>query len=573
MKKYCNPLNLNYRFQHKNTNNAFREAADPTFVLFKGTYYLFASMSGGFWYSDDLFDWKFKECDVEMLSYAPDVRQIGDYLYFSASKREKNWIYRTKDPMSGKFEKVIKIFPFWDPDIFEDDDKRVYFYWGCSNQTPIYGIELDNKTFEPIGEPKPLIGNRYEKLGWEKTELYKEKKEPKTFMEKQIAKYVGNLPFIEGAFMTKHDGKYYLQYAAPATEVNAYGDGVYVSDSPLGEFEVQAHNPFSTKPAGFINAAGHGSTIEDKYGNFWHTASMSVAVNENFERRLGLFPVGFDKNGTMFANQYLCDFPIEIPDGKFDPLSVKPSQMLLSYKAKATASSVYGDNTPDKGVNECIRNWWCANSSNAGEWYQIDLGKERAISSVQVNFADCEIPQLKGVKKAGKFYDKRYIDMKSNLKTRWQLLASVDGENWNVVVDKKNADTNLAHDFITFDEKVNARYLKVVGYEFPYNSRMAISGLRVFGVGDEELCEKVKNVTAKRVSGIEAEITWDKCDGNVGYIVAYGLTPDTLYSSWQVYDGEKVNITFLDEDNKTYYCRVDVFNERGVTQGDVIEIK
>ncbi len=41
-------------------------------------------------------------------------------------------------------------------------------------------------------------------------------------------------PFIEGAWMTKHDGTYYLQYAGPGTEYNVYGDGVYESDSPLG---------------------------------------------------------------------------------------------------------------------------------------------------------------------------------------------------------------------------------------------------------------------------------------------------------------------------------------------------
>ena len=32
----------------------FREGADPTLVYFKGKYYLFVSMSAGFWYSDDL---------------------------------------------------------------------------------------------------------------------------------------------------------------------------------------------------------------------------------------------------------------------------------------------------------------------------------------------------------------------------------------------------------------------------------------------------------------------------------------------------------------------------------------
>lgn len=50
-------------------------------------------------------------------------------------------------------------------------------------------------------------------------------------------------PYVEGAFMTKHDGRYYLQYAAPGTQYNTYADGVYVGQSPLGPFTRQASNP------------------------------------------------------------------------------------------------------------------------------------------------------------------------------------------------------------------------------------------------------------------------------------------------------------------------------------------
>ena len=46
---YCNPLDLSYRYQHFR-QGAFscREGADPTLALFRGTYYLFVSMSAGF---------------------------------------------------------------------------------------------------------------------------------------------------------------------------------------------------------------------------------------------------------------------------------------------------------------------------------------------------------------------------------------------------------------------------------------------------------------------------------------------------------------------------------------------
>ena len=78
MKTYCNPLDLGYRYQHMKEGEriaGFREGADPTLVYFKGKYYLFVSMSAGFWYSDDLLHWDFHaDPDLLIYDYAPDGR-------------------------------------------------------------------------------------------------------------------------------------------------------------------------------------------------------------------------------------------------------------------------------------------------------------------------------------------------------------------------------------------------------------------------------------------------------------------------------------------------------------------
>ncbi|MBK9014551.1 MAG: hypothetical protein IPM82_10975 [Saprospiraceae bacterium] len=52
-------------------------------------------------------------------------------------------------------------------------------------------------------------------------------------------------PFAEGAWMTKHNGKYYFQYGAPGTEFSGYSDGVVVGTSPLFQFQpaVPAERP------------------------------------------------------------------------------------------------------------------------------------------------------------------------------------------------------------------------------------------------------------------------------------------------------------------------------------------
>lgn len=87
--EYCNPLNLNYKYQHFG-DKAHREGAAPTLLLFKDRYYLFVSMSAGFYYSDDLMHWDWHENRaLDMYNYAPDARQIGDYVYFCAVRRAR----------------------------------------------------------------------------------------------------------------------------------------------------------------------------------------------------------------------------------------------------------------------------------------------------------------------------------------------------------------------------------------------------------------------------------------------------------------------------------------------------
>ena len=187
----------------------------------------------------------------------------------------------------------------------------------------------------PKTERKELIYGQPEKIGYERVgenhskmplseeeavEKFKEflkaqGKDADHLTEEQIgfAKIMfSQRPFIEGAWMTKHDGTYYLQYAGPGTEYNVYGDGVYESDSPLGPFRLAKNNPYSYKPGGFLRGAGHGSTMEDRYGNWWHTATMQISKNHDMERRVGIWRAGFDKDGVLFCNQQFGDRPMAV---------------------------------------------------------------------------------------------------------------------------------------------------------------------------------------------------------------------------------------------------------------------
>ena len=157
-------------------------------------------------------------------------------------------------------------------------------------------------------------------------------------MKEAARNYIMERPYMEGAWVNKHNGAYYLQYGTPSSARNIYGDGVYVSDRPLGPYVLAKNNPYSYKPGGFLPGAGHGSTMEDADGSVWHISTMRICKNHNFERRIGLWPAGYDADGELFCNQRYGDWPMDLEKLRRDPWA-SPDWMLLSHGAKATASS------------------------------------------------------------------------------------------------------------------------------------------------------------------------------------------------------------------------------------------
>ena len=569
---FCNPLNLEYRYQIKDAltgKGVFREAADPTMILFKGKYLLFCSMSGGFWYSDDLYDWKFHETpELPICHYAPDVREVNGQILFCASHRgEACKIYRSPDPLRVPFQAVSAPFAFWDPNIFQDDDGRVYLYWGCSSKEPLYGIELDSKTLVPTGEKKVMFGENVARHGWERKGENNVIPPPKKFRDYMMRLIVGTKPFIEGAYVNKVNGKYYLQYAAPGTEVNVYSDGVYVSDSPLGPWEYQKHNPFSSVPGGFMTGAGHGSTFRDKVGKWWHVSTMRISVNENFERRIGLFPCDFDGDGIMYCNQNFACYPQALDH---DMKRIALQMNLLSYSAAATASSFQPGFEPKLGVDENCRTWWAAEENDKKAWYRIDLGEVKTVQAIQVNFADHKIPMLPMDRKTSYKDTVGYRVIKVQpQKTAYLLEGSADGENWVTLKDNRNENTDFTHDLTVLSQVGHYRYLRLSHMEVAMGGVPAVSGLRVFGKGNGSVPASVERLIYKRSQdGLNLKLQWTAAEGAEGYNVRYGISPDKLYNSWQVIGKTELDLSMINADTQ-YWVAIDSYNENGMTESRV----
>jgi xylan 1,4-beta-xylosidase len=572
----CNPLNLSYRYQDLRPmtggRTVHREAADPSVIRYRGRFYLFASMSAGFWHSTDLHHWEYRASNkLPALDYAPDVREVNGALFVSASRQTDSPFFRSENPLADDFTLVNPGFPFWDPHLFQDDD-AVYFYWGCSNKEPITAVRVDPDTMDRIGEPVPLFGGDPEQHGWEQVGENHVKTEPTTELAKVIAEYLGDAPFIEGAWMTRHNGTYYLQYAAPGTEWNTYADGYYTASSPLGPFEYAPNSPFSAKPGGFVTGAGHGSTFTDEHGNWWHASTVRISVHHEFERRVGLFPAGFDADGILFCNQNFGDYPTIVPDRRVDPWTgTFAGWMLQSFRAKTTASSAAEGHGPELAVNENIRTWWTAATARSGEWLQADLGGERTVTAIQLNLADHDLathaPELADGAEAAGAWRAIYPDLQP---TEVLIEVSSDGEQWHTVSDNRGSGEDTPHAFVVLEPARRARFVRVTAGRMPFDGPISISGLRVFGTGDGS-APTAAAARARRVDDRTARIEWDPCETAHGYNVRYGIAPDKLYHSWLLYEQNDLDLRSLNA-GSDYWVAVDSFNENGITPGPVRKI-
>ena len=119
----------------------------------------------------------------------------------------------------------------------------------------------------------------------------------------------------------------------------------------------------SMKIGGFVRGAGHGSTFQDNQGKWWHTATTVVSVKNTFERRIGIWPAGFDKEDVMWCNTAFGDYPHYLPDnapknqeGGYNSFRYFTGWMLLNYNKPVQVSSTYGNYAPNHAVDELAKN-------------------------------------------------------------------------------------------------------------------------------------------------------------------------------------------------------------------------
>ncbi|WP_346859008.1 family 43 glycosylhydrolase [uncultured Draconibacterium sp.] len=573
---YCNPLDIDYTYMVYNSsrNISYRSGADPAVVEFRGEYYMFVTRSFGYWRSTDLLNWEFIK-PVQWFFEGCNAPTAFNYkdsiLYFAGDPAGYGSILYTDDPKGGKWTPTASISNnLQDSELFIDDDGKTYLYWGSSNVYPIQVKELnkDDRMLE-TGVKKELINLDEAEHGWER---FGENNFHPTLKE----------GYMEGASMTKHNGKYYLQYAAPGTQFNVYGDGVYIGESPLGPFSYMKNNPMSFKPGGFTNGAGHGITVKETNGQYWHFATMALASNSHWERRLCMFPAYFDDDNLMHSNTHYGDYPRFGP-GHPTKAGKHCGWMLLSYKGKVTVSSSKmqivkststdddfqitemplvknsaGEIVSDVLTDESPKSFWVAEANNDQQWVKIELLQPGDIYAIQLNYHD---------------HESGIYTRTEGLRHRFSIEVSEDGTNWKTVVDRCKSYKDTPNAYIVLNQAVRAKFVRYKNVEVPGNN-LALSEVRVFGKGFGKNPSKVKNFNVQRLEDRrDAQLSWEKVEGAQGYNVYWGIAPDKLYNSWLIYDNTDLLMRCLDK-NTSYYFSIESFNENGISeQSEILKVE
>jgi len=556
---YCNPINLDYGYTpipNFSEWGRHRATADPVIVNYKGDYYLFSTNQWGYWWSSDMSKWNFvprhflrPEHKVYDDLCAPAVGIIGDTMLVFGSTYGRDFpIWMSTNPKNNEWSELVHKFDIggWDPAFFTDDNGRLYMYNGSSNAFPLKGIELDRKTMQPLGTRTELFVLKPDRFGWQRFGEHMDN----TFLN----------PFMEGAHMTKHNGKYYMQYGAPGTEFSGYGDGVAVSSTPLTDNWVHQSDPLSFKLGGFARGAGHGATFQDNWQNYWHVSTVVVAVKNNFERRIGIWPAGFDKDDVMYCNTAFGDYPHYLPEGKADHLKSRfTGWMLLNYQKPVRVSSTLGAHYANFAVDESIKTYWSAASDAAGEWLESDLGEISTIRAIQINYGD---------------QDAQYLGKSANVAHQYILYHSKDGKKWEILVDKSQNQTDVPHDYIELPQPVEARYVKIENRKMP-SGKFALSGFRVFGKGKGSTAPAPQQffVLRTELDKRSAWIKWSPVDNAYAYNIYYGTAPDKLYNCIMVHDANEYWFKGMDN-QKTYYFCIESVNENGVSsRTEVVKVE
>ena len=467
-RRYVNPLGIEATSRDGSPQGV--SLGDPTVVRDGDSYFMFAT-GGGPWISHDLVNWKYAPVDPSGVPVptAPDVVKYNGYFYMAGNGTR---LYRSAKIL-GPYQEIgpwldttgkpftdIHVF---DIDLFIDSDNKPYLYMAKGETGGVWVAPLDpNNLTRLLAAPRTLFtfdsNHVWERAGDSNERTY--------------------YSWIEGPWVFRRNGIYYLEFSASGTEWLTYATGVYTATNPLGPFTYMPENPLLRKTTGMVTGPGHGSVVEGPDGNWWQFY-LCVLPTPPGGRRIGMDPVGFDAQGRMFVRNatptttpqwapgVLAD-PARDGDSGSIPLSIGKTVNLTFSSQRAGHDAAYA-------LDDSNGTWWEPEQSDAQPSITLDLlgiapferEYQFTVDSSRIVFTGLRDP---------------HSAFSGSPAFRYTVEISSDGKQFTRVLDKRG---NTVPKYIEFDElpPTRCRFLRLTITDWPRSSDqpLGITELTVFG--------------------------------------------------------------------------------------------
>ena len=261
----------------------------------------------------------------------------------------------------------------------------------------------------------------------------------------------------------------------------------------MGPFTYSRRNPLLRKTTGIVTGPGHGCVVKGPDGNWWAFYTI-VLANPPGGRRIGMDPVGFEADGTMFVRG-----PSETPqwapgvvanpardgDSGSVPLSVNK---LRAMNQRGGFSSQRPGHEGAYAVDDSNGTWWEPLEDDAPPSLTVDLGSITQFENEQFFTVDSTRIEFLARGGFGAGAGTARSDAAPSGRTtafRYKIDVSSDGKSYSTVLNKSD---NTVTRYTEFDEipPVRCRYVRLTLTDWPRtgNSPLGVVEFTVFGTAD-----------------------------------------------------------------------------------------
>ena len=468
--RYCNPLPMVI-------GPGGNASGDVTVIKDNGKYYMFCT-GGGAWISDDMLNWTYKR--VENVPVAPDVIKYNGSFYMCGNDGP---LFKADNPLGpytsiGQWKNTPNVAGGWngafDMELYVDDDNKPYLYYSGRGVSGIFVVQLDPSDLTKFAGPvKHLFSFNKEHI-WER---YGEMNE------------YPDVAWIEGPWLQKYKGTYYLQYSASGTQWKTYAEGYYTSKSPMGPFTYAQNNPLLRKTEGLVTGTAHGSMVEGPDGNLWQFYTI-VLSNPPGGRRIGMDRVVVGKEGSLSVK--VTDTPQWAPKVINNPSAGNSGSVPVTInKVRAmNALSKFSSEQPGHEAAYAVDNssgtWWEPTPADTMPALTIELSPATRFDVVQLFTIDGVRLMFNGGRRGARPAPGTTPAQPAAEIFQYKIDVSMDGKEFVPALDQTK--NNTARNTI-FEEipPVKCRFVRITMTNWPKTSPLGIIEFTVFGKPDGSL--------------------------------------------------------------------------------------